>query len=94
LKLERSVPPTEAGQKVLADMGILSGPSYESTRYLMQTAGSKYTPFILIPELTEALRNEYSKFIVGGQTAEETADTLMSQFDSILTRIRRTNGIQ
>lgn len=94
LKLERSVPPTAGGQKVLADMGILQGPAYESTRYLQETAGSKYTPFILIPELTEALRNEYSKFIVGSQSAEQTADVLMSQFDSILTRIRRTNGIQ
>lgn len=94
LKLERSVPPTAIGQKVLADMGILSGTSYDSTRYLMQTAGAKYTPFILIPELTESLRNEYAKFIVGTRTAEQTVDALMSQFESILTRIRKSNGIQ
>ncbi len=94
LELQRSVPPTEAGQKVLADMGVLSGPAYESTRYLMQSADSKYTPFILVAELTEALRNEYSKFIVGSQTVDKTADSLMSQFDSILSRIRKTNGIE
>jgi ABC-type glycerol-3-phosphate transport system substrate-binding protein len=93
LELQRSVPPTEKGQKVLADLGILSGPTYDSTAYLMRIAGAPYTPFILIPELTEALRNEYTKYITGNNTAEAAAKALYNDWQRMLVSIRRANGL-
>jgi oligogalacturonide transport system substrate-binding protein len=93
LEMQRSVPPTDKGQKVLADMGILTGPVYTSTQYLMQSANAAYTPFILIPELMDALRNEYTRFIMGQTTAEAAGKTLYNDWQRMLTTIRRSNGL-
>jgi ABC-type glycerol-3-phosphate transport system substrate-binding protein len=81
------------GQKVLADLGVLTGNVYTSTQYLMQSAGAPYTPFILIPELMDALRNEYSRFIMGNTTAETAGKNLYNDWQRMLTSIRRTNGL-
>jgi oligogalacturonide transport system substrate-binding protein len=93
LELQRSVPPTEKAQKVLADLGILSGPTYESTAYLMQAAASSYSPFILIRELMDTLRNEYAKFITGNNTAEAAGKAVYNSWQQNLTAIRRANGL-
>jgi oligogalacturonide transport system substrate-binding protein len=93
LEMQRSVPPTEKGQKILADMGILTGQVYTSTQYLMRSAGSPYTPFILIPELLDTIRTEYSRFITGNTTAEAAGKTVYNDWQRMLTAIRRTNGL-
>jgi ABC-type glycerol-3-phosphate transport system substrate-binding protein len=93
LGMQRSVPPTEKGQKVLADLGILRGPTYTSTQYMMQSANAPYTPFILIPELMDTLRNNYSSFIMGRSTAEAAAKAVYNDWQRMLATIRRTNGL-
>ena len=93
LELQRSVPPTEKGQKVLADLGVLSGPTYESTAYLMQVAASSYSPFILVRELMDTLRNEYTKFITGNNTAEAAGKAVYTSWQQSLIGIRRANGL-
>jgi oligogalacturonide transport system substrate-binding protein len=93
LEMQRSVPPTDKGQKVLADLGILIGPVYTSTQYLLQSAGAPYTPFILIPELMDTLRNNYSSFIMGRATAEAAGKAVYNDWQRMLTNIRRINGL-
>ncbi|MDR1901335.1 MAG: hypothetical protein LBQ88_03495 [Treponema sp.] len=93
LELYRSAHPTEKGQKILADLGILQGPAYVSTSYLMQTAASPYSAFILIPEVLEILRNEYSRFITGGATAEAAGKTIYNEWQRVLTNLRRSSGL-
>lgn len=93
LELQRSVPPTEKAQKVLAEQGILSGPTYESTAYLMQVAASSYSPFILVRELMDTMRNEYTKFITGNNTAEAAGKAVYNSWQQSLTGIRRTSGL-
>ena len=93
LELQRGVPPTERGQRILADLGILEGTSYESTAYLAESAASPFTPFILIPELLESLRDIYSRFILGEATAEASAATLYADWQRSLESIRRANGL-
>jgi oligogalacturonide transport system substrate-binding protein len=93
LELQRSIPPTEKGQKILAEQGILSGPTYESTAYLMQVAASSYSPFILVRELMDTMRNEYTKFITGNNTAEAAGKAVYNSWQQSLTGIRRTSGL-
>jgi oligogalacturonide transport system substrate-binding protein len=93
LELQRSVPPTEKGQQVLADAGILEGKIYTSTQYLMQSAEAPYTPFILIPELIDVFKTEYSRFITGNTTAEATAKKVYDDWQRLLANIRRVNGL-
>ena len=93
LEVQRSIPPTEKGQKVLADLGILSGPTYESTAYLTRVAGASYSPFILVREIMDIMRNEYSRFITGGNTAEAAGRAVYTNWQSALVGIRRANGL-
>jgi hypothetical protein len=59
----------------------------------MQSAGAPYTPFILIPELLDTLRNEYSRFITGNTTAEAAGKTVYNDWQRMLSNIRRINGL-
>lgn len=93
LELQRSIPPTEKGQKILADQGILSGPTYESTSYLMQVAASPYSPFILVREIMDTMRAEYSRFITGNNSAEAAGRTVYNAWQQSLVGIRRANGL-
>jgi len=94
LEVQRSIPPTEKGQKVLADLGILSGPTYEATAYLSKVAAASYSPFILVREIQDIFRDEYTKFITGNQTAEAAGKAVYNSWQTALVGIRRANGIQ
>ncbi|MDY6343595.1 MAG: extracellular solute-binding protein [Sphaerochaetaceae bacterium] len=94
LGLQRSVPPTEYGQKVLADHGMLKGSIYDATSYLLSKAGAPFSPFLNLPEMSDVIRNAYASFITGKETADEVADKMMSRFEVILSQIRKKNGIQ
>jgi oligogalacturonide transport system substrate-binding protein len=93
LEIQRSVPPTEKAQKVLADAGLLKGVTFTSTQYLSQNAKASYSPFVLIPQILDTLRSEYSRFITGNATAEATAKTIYNRWQQILTEVRKTNGL-
>ena len=89
LGLVRSVPPTEAGQKVLADLGQLKGSIYTGTLYMMKEASAAYNPFILLPEIQEALRTEYSHYISGDKSADQAATDMIAKFQQVLAQKRQ-----
>ena len=93
LGLTRSVPPTAAGQNVLAESGQLTGPEYESTQYLLNTAASSYHPFILLTEIKDAVVTEYSKFIIGEQSLDDTTANLMRKIEKAAADTREDMGL-
>ena len=93
LGLTRSVPPTAAGQNVLADAGQLVGPTYDSTQYLQSVAASSYHPFILLTEVKDAVVTEYSKFIIGEQSLDDTTANLMRKIEKAAADTREDMGL-
>ena len=93
LGLTRSVPPTAAGQNVLAEAGQLVGPTYDSTQYLQSVAASSYHPFILLTEVKDAVVTEYSKFIIGEQSLDDTTANLMRKIEKAAADTREDMGL-
>jgi ABC-type glycerol-3-phosphate transport system substrate-binding protein len=93
LGLERSVPSAETGRKALAEAGMLSGNIYESTNYLCEKADASYNWFIMIPEVMEAINNEWSKVLRGKSTTKDSAARLYAQIDSVTKTMRKDNNL-
>ena len=94
LGLERSVPPTQTGQDVLAEAGMLEGNVYESTAYLMESAGAPYNWFILQTQVIDEIEDYYQEVILDKMTPEEAAPSLMASLEKITAEVRANNNLE
>ena len=78
---------------MLAEAGQLVGPTYDSTQYLQSVAASSYHPFILLTEVKDAVVTEYSKFIIGEQSLDDTTANLMEKIEDAAADTREDMGL-
>lgn len=93
LGLERAVPPTSTGREILKDAGLLVGNTYVSTNYLVAKADASYNWFIMVPELMNSFKENYSNMILGSVTREVAAHEIYSDAQSIMSEIQETYNL-